>query len=352
MSLYKLVRPIIFLLDSERAHNIAICFLRFFPNLANIFSYKRRYKNLEKVVCGLKFKSPVGLAAGFDKNGQVIKAMNGFGFGFVEVGTVTPKPQLGNEKPRMFRLERDGAIINRLGFNNNGADALAKNLHRFNFAKAEDKSTENNIVCGINIGKNKDSQSNVDDYLLLLERFYLKASYITVNISSPNTKNLRAIQKADYLDDFLQQIMLKRSNLERIHNKKTPIFLKVAPDLQDEEINQIANIILENKVDGIIISNTTIDRDLGLKSNMQSQEGGLSGKPLFEKSNLVLQKFSNILQKKVAIIAVGGVSSAEDVLTKINLGADLVQIYSALIYQGPAMIEDINYNLSRILKGN
>lgn len=347
MSFYKLLRPIIFLIEPEKAHNIAINFCRFFPNLANVFSFKKRYKELEKEVCGLKFKSPVGLAAGFDKNGQVIKAMNGFGFGFVEVGTVTPRPQSGNEKPRMFRLKEDGAVINRLGFNNEGADALAKNLQRYKFAQAGDKKTANNIICGINIGKNKDSANNADDYLLLLEKFFVKASYITVNISSPNTKNLREIQKEDHLDGFLQQIMSKRSELEKLHNKKTPIFLKVAPDLESQQIEQIAATILRNKVDGIIISNTTIDRNLKLKSNLQDQEGGLSGRPLFEKSNAVLKRFSQLLQKKVAIIAVGGVSSAEDVAVKIELGADLVQIYSALIYEGPSLIEKINHNLAK-----
>lgn len=346
MSLYKLLRPVIFLLEPEKAHNLAINFFKFFPNLANIFSYKRRYKNLEKEVCGLKFKSPVGLAAGFDKNGEVIRAMNGFGFGFVEVGTVTPRPQSGNDKPRIFRLKEDEAVINRLGFNNNGADALDKNLQRYNFAQAGDPKTANNIICGINIGKNKDSENNSDDYLYLLEKFYRKASYITVNISSPNTKNLREIQKKDHLEGFLQQIMSKRQQLSDLHNKKTPIFLKVAPDLQDEEIEQVAAAILKNKVDGIIISNTTIDRNLNLNSENQNQAGGLSGKPLFEKSNQVLQKFSEILQKKVAIIAVGGVSSPQDVMTKIGLGADLVQIYSALIYQGPSLIENINQKIS------
>lgn len=347
MGMYKIFRPIIFLLDAEKAHNLAINFLRLFPNLANIFSHKRRYKNLEKEVCGLKFKSPIGLAAGFDKNGQVVKAMSGFGFGFVEVGTVTPRPQSGNEKPRIFRLQKDRAIINRLGFNNKGADQLERNLARFDFAKSGDKKTTNNIICGINIGKNKDSQSNVGDYLNLLERFYQKASYITVNISSPNTKNLRDIQKADYLDDFLSQIMAKKQELHKKFDGETPIFLKVAPDLQDEEIAQIAAAILKNKVDGIIVSNTTIDRELDLKSSDRQQGGGLSGKPLFDKSNIVLQKFSDILQGKVAIIAVGGVSSVNDVIKKINCGADLVQIYSALIYEGPGLAEKINCQLSR-----
>jgi dihydroorotate dehydrogenase len=350
MNFYKLIRPLMFCLDSEKSHNLAINYLKFFPNLVNIFSLRQSYENLEQEICGLKFKGPVGLAAGFDKNAQAIKATNGFGFGFIEVGTVTPKPQAGNQKPRLFRLAEDGAIINRLGFNNKGSEVFAENIKGFKFAKSLDKKNRNRIVCGINVGKNKNSVNNEDDYLLLLEKFYDKASYITINISSPNTKNLREIQEQDHLDGFLGSIMSKKNSLKVEHDVETPIFLKVAPDLEKGQVEEIAKIVLKHKVDGVIISNTTISRDFNLKSEFKNEEGGLSGKPLFEKSNKVLSDFYRILKGRVLIIAVGGISDSEDVYKKIKLGANLVQIYSALIYEGFGVVEEINEGLSRMIK--
>ncbi len=349
MSLYKILRPLIFKLDSEKAHNLAIAFLKYFPNLANCMSARKSYKSLKQQVCGLDFKNPVGLAAGFDKNGETIKAMNGFGFGFVEVGTVTPKGQPGNEKPRMFRVEKSRAVINRLGFNNLGSDNLAKNIARFKFAKSHNKNS-GKIICGINIGKNKDTQEALDDYLPLLERFYEKASYITVNISSPNTKNLRDLQDQDNLKTFLSQIIAKRNSLQQQHQVVTPVFLKVAPDLSYEQQQDIAHIVMTQGVDGLIISNTTISRPEGIGAEFKKQQGGLSGKPLFEISNEVLSNFYQLTKAQLPIIAVGGVSNAQDAYHKIKLGASLVQIYSALIYEGFSLVENINKDLDQLLK--
>lgn len=346
--IYKFLRPIIFKMDSEKAHNLALKFLRYFPNLATCLTIRKNYGALEQEVCGLNFKNPIGLSAGFDKNGEVVRAMNGFGFGFVEVGTITPEPQPGNEKPRMFRLEKDRAIINRLGFNNKGADNMLKNLKRFNFAKSGEKGSK--IICGINIGKNKDTKDALKDYLPLIEKFYDKASYITVNISSPNTKNLRDLQNQENLNEFLERIIAKKIEAKKIYQKEVPIFLKLAPDLDEKQQEDIAKIVLENGIDGLIISNTTIDRSDDLKSANKGEAGGLSGKPLFEKSNQVLRNFYKLTNGKLPIIAVGGVFDAKDAYEKIKSGASLVQIYSALIYNGFGMVEKINKDLDGLVR--
>ena len=355
MSLYRFFRPLIFRLDPEKAHNLAIGFLKYFPNLANIFSLRCGYKSLQQDICGLNFRSPVGLAAGFDKNGEAIRATSGFGFGFIEVGTVTPKAQDGNEKPRIFRLTEDRAIINRLGFNNKGAESLVKNISRLNFAKSSEGEVIENgkkrgkIICGVNIGKNKDTKDALEDYLPLMEKFYDKASYITVNISSPNTKNLRDLQDQDNLADFLHAIMVKKNELKKERDKETPIFLKIAPDLDLKQQENIAKIAMESKVDGLIISNTTISRPQ-LKSSYKDEVGGLSGKPLLEKSNEVLKNFYQLTKGEIPIIAVGGIFDANDAYLKIKLGASLVQVYSALIYNGFSMVEKINKDLDSLLK--
>lgn len=340
MNFYQIFRPLIFKLDAETAHNLAINFLKYFPNLATIFTINKQYKNLQQKLFGLDFKSPIGMAAGFDKNAEAIKALQQFGFGFVEVGTVTPKAQAGNDKPRLFRLAEDKAIINRLGFNNKGAEVFAKNL----------QNNPHKNILGINIGKNKDTENAVSDYILLLEKFYEAASYITINISSPNTKNLRDLQKEDQLDLFLSALISKKNELEKLHNKKTPIWLKVAPDLTLEEQKTIAQIALKNKIDALIISNTTISRPENLKSKNAQESGGLSGKPLFVKSNEVLKNFYNFTEGKIALVAVGGISNAQDVYTKIKCGASLVQIYSSLIYQGFGSVEKITKELSYLVE--
>lgn len=370
MNLYQIFRPLIFKLDAETAHNLAINFLKYFPNLATSCTINKQYKNLQQNLWGLDFKSPLGMAAGFDKNAEAVKALQQFGFGFVEVGTVTPKAQTGNDKPRLFRLAEDQAIINRLGFNNKGAEVFAKNIENLFYADSHsacrnscaEKNHKNAVatknlqhkshknILGINIGKNKDTENAISDYILLLEKFYEAASYITVNISSPNTKNLRDLQKEDPLDLFLSALMSKKNELEKLHNKKTPIWLKVAPDLTIEEQKTIATIALKNKIDALIISNTTISRSENLKSKNAQESGGLSGQPLFEKSNEVLKNFYRFTEGQIALVGVGGITNAQDAYTKIKCGASLVQIYSGLIYQGFGAVEKITKELSELVK--
>lgn len=343
--LYKIFRPLIFRLNPETAHNLAINFLKFFPNLASLFSLNYENKNLQTKLWDIDFPSPIGMAAGFDKNAEVIKTLFRFGFGFVEVGTVTPKPQDGNERPRIFRLTKDKAIINRLGFNNLGAEIFARNINRI-----LPEITDLSLILGINIGKNKDSEDAASDYLLLLQKFYKTASYITINISSPNTKNLRDLQKEEKLDVFLSKIMKRKNELKELHKKNTPILLKIAPDLVLSEQEKIAEIVLKNKIDGLIISNTTIDRDINLKSKSSLEPGGLSGAPLFRKSNLVVKNFYKFTKGQIPIIGVGGIFSAADAYQKIRWGASLVQIYSAFIYQGFGLVEKIKMELSEMVK--
>ncbi len=349
MSFYKLFRPVFFYLKAENAHNLAINFLKFLPNFVTLFCFNKKHQNLQNKVWNIDFLNPIGLAAGFDKNAQTVLTLAKFGFGFIEVGTITPKPQEGNLKPRMFRLQKDKAIINRLGFNNLGAELAAQNieqlLHHINFAKSE-----SNLILGINIGKNKDTKNFADDYIKMLDKFYRQATYITINISSPNTKNLRDIQKEENLEEFLQKIVAQKQNIQNKCKKNVPILLKIAPDLTEEEQEKIAKIILKQKIDGLIISNTTIDRNLNLKSSKKNEVGGLSGQPLFEKSNQVLANFYKLTKGKVPIIGVGGISNAKQAYEKIKLGASLVQIYSAFIYEGFGLVERIKKDLSKMLK--
>jgi dihydroorotate dehydrogenase len=336
--IYPIIKPFLFKLDPELAHNLAIFALKnnFVPCLQ-----AKKYKSLNSKVFGIDFANPIGMAAGFDKNAQVFANLFKFGFGFVEVGTVTPKPQLGNEKPRLFRLKEDRAIINRLGFNNLGIDEFLKNIQ---------KNSQQNRVLGINIGKNKDTINALDDYLFLLKKTYGCSNYITINISSPNTKNLRDLQRADELDLFLRAILEEKKNLQSQHQKNIPILLKIAPDLSQAEQEAIADIAIKNQVDGLIISNTTISRSDNLMSKYKTETGGLSGKPLFENSNQVLKNIYQLTKGKIAIVAVGGISSAADVYQKIKLGASLVQIYSAFIYQGFELVEKIKKDLDEMVK--
>lgn len=342
MGIYKFFSPLIFKIDPEKAHNLAINFLKFLPKSSTLFALNRDYDNLHNKLWNLDFTNPVGMAAGFDKNAEVFSVLPQFGFGFVESGTVTPKAQSGNEKPRLFRLKEDEAVINRLGFNNFGAEIFAQNVKR-NYAKFVG-------ILGINIGKNKDTQNALDDYLPLLEKFYMQASYITINISSPNTKNLRDLQKEDQLDLFLLAIMKKKNELQEAHKKNTPILLKVAPDLTLDEQKSISEIALKNKIDGLIISNTTISRSENLRSSFQNEVGGLSGKPLFEASTQVLANFYRFTEGKIPLIGVGGIANAQDAYEKIKHGASLVQIYSAFVYQGFALVEEIKKELSEMLE--
>lgn len=347
--LYKIIRPIIFLLKPELSHDVAKGFLKYLPNLSTLFCFNKKYTNLKNNIWGIDFDNPIGLAAGFDKNAELVLILSKFGFGFIEVGTVTLKPQKGNAKPRVFRLKKDKALINRLGFNNLGcnlADSNICKIHHYEHFHPKIGKT----ILGVNIGKNKETDDYIHDYIELLEHFYIKSSYITINISSPNTKNLRDIQKQDNLDHFLSEIMKVKKDIKAKCIRDVPILLKIAPDLTDKEQKDIAEITIKHKIDGLIISNTTIDRDLKLCSKNKEEQGGLSGKPLFAKSNEVLANFYKLTKGKVPIIGVGGILNAKDAYTKIKLGASLVQIYTGFIYEGFSLVEKIKKDLSKLVK--
>ncbi|WP_133406649.1 quinone-dependent dihydroorotate dehydrogenase [Parashewanella tropica] len=331
--IYNLAKKFMFNMDAEKAHDLALSSLKKTANSPFSCFYRQNVKSTPVEVMGLTFPNPVGLAAGLDKNGEAIDAFAAMGFGFVEVGTVTPRPQPGNDKPRLFRLEDAEAIINRMGFNNHGVDYLVKNL----------MAKKSNIIVGVNIGKNKDTpvENGKDDYLICMEKVYPYASYITVNISSPNTPDLRSLQFGELLDDLLLSLKEKQSELESKYIKYVPLALKIAPDLNDQEINQIAQSLINNKFDAVIATNTTLSRK-GVEGLQHGNEaGGLSGKPLTDDSTLVVAKLSTALNGAIPIIGVGGISSGHDAMAKINAGASLVQIYSAFIYQGPELIADI-----------
>lgn len=333
---YSIIKKILFKLDPETAHDLAINILSYAPRFCSLFANSKNYDNLAQDLFGLHFSNPIGLAAGFDKNGKAIKSLANFGFGFIEVGTVTPKAQLGNAKPRLFRLNEDEAIINRFGFNNAGAEAMLQNVVR-----------NKNCLLGINIGKNKDSANDASDYIYLLNKFSQHCSYITINISSPNTANLRELQQIDQLSIFLTAI---KDCYQKI-DKKPPIFLKVAPDLTIDQQQLIANLVLQhNWISALIVSNTTIDRNNKLINKQQTQSGGLSGKPLFALSTAVLANFYRFGQGQIKLIGVGGISNGEQAYQKIIHGASLLQLYSALIYNGFGLVERIKAELSQILQ--
>lgn len=339
--IYQLLRPLIFKLDAESAHNLAINFLKYLPRFATLLTLDKDYDNLKSRVFNLDFKSPIGMSAGFDKNCEVVQVLEKFGFGFIEVGTTTPKPQIGNDRPRIFRLLEDQAIINRLGFNNLGSEVFFKNLQ---IIKPNTKK-----IIGVNIGKNKDTQDANADYLELMSKFYEIADYLTINISSPNTKNLRDLQNEQNLVNLLQALDSLKVELREKTQKNTPVLLKIAPDLDFDQQQQIAEIVLNSQISGVIISNTTIARSQNLKSSFAQEQGGLSGKPLFEKSNEVLCNFYKLTQGKIPLIGVGGVANANDVYQKMRSGASLVQIYSAFIYQGFGLVEKIKKDLSLLI---
>lgn len=281
----------------------------------------------------LDFPNPIGLAAGLDKNGEFIDALAALGFGFIEIGTVTPRPQPGNPLPRIFRIPEAQAVINRLGFNNHGVDKLLENIQRASYSG----------LLGINIGKNFDTplEKAADDYLLCLRKVYRRASYITVNISSPNTQNLRQLQNSKELDHLLGALKLEQNKLSDKYGKYTPIAVKIAPDLDSSQIKSIASLLTKHKIDGVIATNTTLTRS-GISQHTAAQEqGGLSGAPLTQISTTVIRQLNQCLQGAVPIIGVGGIMSGEDAQEKINAGASLVQIYTGLIYRGPGLLKDI-----------
>ena len=333
MNLYPLLRPLLFSLDPETAHEVTLKLLdvAYLSGLGKLIYPAIEDKPVN--VMGLSFKNPVGLAAGMDKNGDYINALAALGFGFVEIGTVTPRPQPGNPKPRLFRLPEHQAIINRMGFNNSGLDHLLNQVKQSGF----------NGILGINIGKNFDTaiENAVDDYLTGLRKAYTSASYITINISSPNTKNLRQLQQGDQIKALIAALKEEQLKLQQKHGFYVPLAIKIAPDLTDDEIAHIAGLLVEFEIDGVIATNTTIARD-GIENHPLAHEaGGLSGAPVKDKSTLVVRGLATELKDKVAIIAAGGILSEADAQEKLKAGASLVQIYTGLIYRGPQLIEDI-----------
>lgn len=333
MNIYSLAKHLLFQLDAEFTHDLTLKSLKFAEKSGVLNCYPKAPVCTPKQVMGLTFANPVGLAAGLDKNGAVIDGMAKLGFGFIEIGTVTPRPQPGNAKPRLFRVKAAQGIINRFGFNNLGVDNLVENV----------KAAKYSDILGINIGKNFDTPNEraVDDYLTCMQKVYAHASYITVNISSPNTKNLRDLQAAEALSSLLASLKLEQKKLAEKHGKYVPMTLKIAPDLTQDQVIEIADLLMQHQIDGVIATNTTLSRD-AVKGMQHSEEaGGLSGVPVRNQSTIVIQQLSQQLQGALPIIGVGGIFSGADAVEKIAAGADLVQVYSGLIYQGPKLVHDI-----------
>lgn len=333
--LYNLARPLLFSLDPETAHNLTLPSLKR-AAACGLTSFIARPQPDPRTVMGITFPNPVGLAAGLDKNGAYIDGLAVLGFGFIEVGTVTPRAQLGNPQPRMFRLPRANAIINRMGFNNGGVDTFIANVQASKFY--QDKQG----VLGLNIGKNADTpiERAADDYLHCLDKVYPYASYVTVNISSPNTKNLRQLQGGSELDALLAQLKDAQQRLADRHTRYVPIALKIAPDINNEQIKTIASALMRHKMDAVIATNTTITRNAVQGLPYAEEAGGLSGAPMFELSNTVIRALKTELGDALPIIGAGGILTGQDAQTKITAGASLVQLYTGLIYRGPGLVKE------------
>jgi dihydroorotate dehydrogenase len=332
MNLYELLRPLLFKLDAETAHNLTLANLPILHRLGLLRAFLPSVPALPKRVMGLDFPNPVGLAAGLDKNGEAIDALTDFGFGFIEIGAVTPRPQPGNPKPRLFRLQQAQAIINRMGFNNLGIDNLVVNLEKTAFKG----------ILGVNLGKNLDTpiEKAADDYLICLEKLYGKVSFVTVNISSPNTKNLRALQGGDELDALLTAIKARQEKLSQQHGKYMPVAIKIAPDLDSQQIADMAALFKKHHIDALIATNTTLARDDVENLPNGKETGGLSGLPIREKSSRVIAAFHTQLAGEIPIIGAGGIMKGADAQAKIDAGADLVQFYTGLIYRGPGLVKE------------
>jgi dihydroorotate dehydrogenase len=335
--MYSYLKKFLFQLDPETAHQVTLRGLslahragltRFFPDTVSA----------PRVVMGLTFTNPVGLAAGLDKNGDYVDALAALGFGFIEVGTVTPKPQLGNPAPRIFRLVKEEGIINRLGFNNKGCDYLVERLRQIKYTG----------ILGVNIGKNATTPmaEAEADYLHCFKRVWPYASYVTINISSPNTKNLRDLQHGDALRSLLKTLKAEQKNISDQHNKYVPLALKLAPDLTREQVREISQIVLDEKIDAVIATNTTLGRE-GLNAASAAINGGLSGKPLFAPATEILRDLAANLQGRIPIIAAGGIMSADNAREKMAAGAVLMQLYSGLIYKGPGLVHEIAHELEK-----
>jgi dihydroorotate dehydrogenase len=334
-ALYPLFRPALFAMDAEDAHHFTLNNLLRARKMGFAGCIGNQIANDPRTVMGIRFPNPVGLAAGLDKDGAYIDGLAALGFGFIEVGTVTPRAQPGNPRPRMFRLPQADALINRMGFNNGGVDAFVANVTASRW-KAEGG------VLGLNIGKNADTpiERAVDDYVHCLERVYPHASYVTVNISSPNTKNLRQLQGASELDSLLATLKVTQQRLADKHKRYVPVTLKIAPDLDDDQIGNIADALVRHRIDGVIATNTTISRDAVKGLPHADEAGGLSGRPVRDASTRVVQGLRKVLGDALPIIGVGGIFGGADARAKIDAGAALVQVYSGLIYRGPGLVKD------------
>jgi dihydroorotate dehydrogenase len=333
--IYKTISTLLQKADPELAHSLAIKFLKNNYLPLNLLASQVSPK-LEINVLGKVFKNPIGLAAGFDKNAEIYNSIFKLGFGFAEVGTITPLPQYGNPKPRVFRLAEDEAIINRLGFPSLGMEKV----------KATIQNNEPTGILGINIGPNKESTSKIEDYLKCFEYFCNLCDYICINISSPNTPNLRDLHEKNKIEELLVAIKSKQKQL----NNTTKVLLKISPDITKKNISELATIALNQKIDGVVLTNTTIDRNKNLKSPNQGELGGLSGKPLQQSSNFIIKEFYKIIEKKIPIIGVGGVFDGKSALDKIKSGASLIQLYTSMVYEGPYVANKINKELELLLE--
>ena len=332
--MFSKLRSLIFKVDPEKAHSLAIKSLKF--NLVpNVFDENKNDPIFQAKIFDKDLDNPIGMAAGFDKNAEVYNSLFKLGFGFVEVGTITPLKQYGNPKPRVFRLVEDEALINRLGFNNQGAQIVKERIKR----------NKKLGLLGINVGPNKDSSDRLNDYLIGLKTFYDDADYITINISSPNTENLRTFHEGDKLQDLLKSIMEERKNLK----SNIPIAVKVSPDISEDQVNQISEILLEHEIKAIIVSNTSEATRDKLSNIQRHQKGGLSGKPIEKKSNILINKFHKLLKAKIKIIGVGGVDSGQAAYDKFIAGADFVQLYTGMVFKGPNIAGIIKKDLKELL---
>jgi len=330
---YPAIRKVLFQFDAETIHELTIKGLKSTGKSPLNAFYKQAVQDKPVTVMGINFPNPVGLAAGLDKNGECINAFAAMGFGFVEVGTVTPRPQPGNDKPRIFRLPEANAVINRMGFNNKGVDYLVSQVQSANFKG----------VLGINIGKNKDTpeENAKDDYIHCMRKVYNFATYITVNISSPNTPGLRSLQYGEALNELLSALKAEQKVLADQYDKYVPVAVKIAPDLTAEEVQSIAKSLIDNNIDGVIATNTTLSREGVEGLEFGTEQGGLSGQPVKEKSTQVIKLLSEALDNKLPIIGVGGIASSDDANEKLVAGASLVQVYTGFIYQGPPLVKEI-----------
>ena len=332
--MFSKLRPLIFKVDPEKAHTLAIKSLKF-NLIPNVFDEHKNDSIFQTTIFGKDLDNPIGMAAGFDKNAEVYNSLFKLGFGFVEVGTITPLKQYGNPKPRVFRLVEDEALINRLGFNNHGAEIVKERIKRNNKVG----------LLGINIGPNKDSNDRLNDYLIGLKTFYDEADYITINISSPNTENLRTFHEGNKLKDLLKSIMTEKKNLK----SNIPIAVKISPDIDENQINLISEILLECEIKAIIISNTSEATRDKLSDIQGHQKGGLSGKPIEEKSNILINRFYKLLKGKIKIIGVGGIDSGKAAYDKLAAGADYVQLYTGMVFKGPNIAGIIKKDLKELL---